>query len=167
MAVAKLVALSANSLHTEAAERRTRHQLAGHVVGLEAQVRGEFAGQRLHRDIAREAGHVERVGAAVAGGAHDARQQFRADALAAPVLLDAERGFDRAADDVVADRAQFARAPQRPVDVVTVDDVVDTETTLGITRQKVVVHRHGEAIVPALGVETQEMIPERGKVGRP
>ncbi len=147
--------------------RRARHQLAGQIVGVELQFGFELLGHALHRAVAGETGHVERLGAAVARRLHDAAHQLRADAAPAPADLDREGGFRRPLVEPEAHAAQFAGAAHHAVDEIAVDDVVDAEAALGIVRQEFVADGHGEPVVPALGIQPQQMIAEGRHIRRP
>src|SRR5208283_4729353 len=112
-------------------------------------------------------GHIERFSPTVARGSHDSAHYYRADPTSTPSHLDAECRLDRSANDVTADRAQFARSAQRPLNIIAVGHIVDAKAALGIADQKVVVDGHCETVKSALLVEPHQVVPESRKVGRP
>ena len=92
-----------------------RLDLADDAAEVEAQLGVELARELLHALIVGEAGHVQRLDAAVARGQQRALEQRRADAVALPGLLDAEGGLGLARERR-AERAQLGRAAQHAVD---------------------------------------------------
>src|SRR5947209_3892399 len=79
----------------------------------------EVLGEVLHRAVCGQARHVERLDASIARCTHNARHQFLANTVAAPIMLDAESGFGNPM--IVADHSQFPGAAQLALDEVAED----------------------------------------------
>ena len=114
------------SRSTDSGVGRARRDLADHVAEIEAQLGCEFARELLHAAVVGEAGHVQRLDAAVAGGEQRAVEQRRADAVALPLGFDGEGGLGLARERG-PERAQLGRAAQHAVDEEAVDHRVQAE----------------------------------------
>ena len=86
-----------------------------------------------------------------------ALQQRRADAVALPVVFDAEGGLGLLGE-AAADRAQFGRAAQLPVDEEAVHDGVEPHRGVDVVADIGVRHAAAEAAVAAFRIEPQQMV---------
>src|SRR5262245_31530812 len=131
--------------------------LAYHAREVEAQLGLVLAGELLHALVVGEARHVQEFDAAVARGEQRALEQHGAYAVALPRLLDGEGGL-RLPHQRRTERTQLGRAAQRAVDEEAVDERIDAERKLGIVAHELVGHGAGEAVAPAVGIETQQVV---------
>ncbi len=95
--------------------------------------------------------------AAIARAQQRALEQCAADPVTLPGLFDGEGGFRRARKHR-ADVAQLGGAAQRAVDEKAMHHRVDALGGGGVGRDRLVRHRAGEAGVPAVLVEAQEVV---------
>jgi len=110
----------------------------------------------LHAPVVGEALHFERGDAAIAGGEQDVLEQDRADTMALPLGLDAEGRFGFVRER--RGRPQLRSAAQGSIEEKAVHDRPEVADAAGMLRNKVVTDRAGEAAVPAVGIEPQQMI---------
>ena len=126
-----------------------------------AEVEGQFgvelARELLHAAVLGQAGHVQQTKAAVARGEQRAAQQRRADAVALPRLLDADRGF-RLAGKAHAELPQLRGAAHHAVDEKAVHDGVERKRQIHEIADEVVGYAAAEPAVPARRVEPQQMV---------
>lgn len=147
--------------------RRSRiDELADDIVRMEVQVRVMLPGDRLHAVIFRKAIQMDSANSAIASGEDHALHQIVADAVTLPLALDAERGF-RFARERFAVGTQLRHRAQHAVDEVSVHDGVGRQRAGCILIDEIGIDRRAEAVAPALGIEAQQVLAQRGALAEP
>ena len=100
---------------------------------------------------------MQRLDAAVARAQQRALEQFGADAVALPRLLDAEGGF-RLVREQRADAPQLGGAAQHAVDKEAVHHDADVVGGRRMAGDELVRHRAGKAPVAAVAVEAEQVV---------
>src|SRR4029079_7079510 len=102
--------------------------------------------------------------AAVAGREQGAAQQRRADAVALPVVLDAERSLGLPAEGG-SQRAHLGVTPQNSLGEVTVHHSTQTERRLNIVTDEIIGYTGAKTAVAAREVQAGKMVTGGGSVG--
>ncbi len=104
--------------------------------------------------------------AAIARGEQSAPQQRRADAMALPRLLHADRGLGLARK-AQPERPQFGGATHCVADEKAVHDGVERTGQIDVTVDEIVGDGTSEAVAPAFGIKPQNVLAVFGSLANP